>query len=143
MRNSFSNRTIDEFQTDEERKPYDWGQHEHVGDIGSKEAQHLVHVAGSPELAKQAIDAIGSQQLMPLALKDELARDLGYPHYRQMMEQTEMVPLPTGSHMFLTTDSDGLWVAWSDKPFYDLQRFASRNEALSFLQMPNSLSIDS
>lgn len=66
--------------------------------------------------------------------KEELAHDLGYKSARHMMEQTEIVALPTGSYMHLTIDSDGFWVAWNDKPNYDLQRFNSRLHALTSIR---------
>jgi hypothetical protein len=74
------------------------------------------------------------QTKMPAAVREELARDLGYETAREMMEQTEIVPLPSGAYMHLTTDSDGYWVAWNDRPFYDIQRFSTRRGALSALR---------
>jgi hypothetical protein len=74
------------------------------------------------------------QSVVTSAAKDELARDLGYLSIRQMMEQTEIVPLPSGLFVYLTTDADGYWVAWSDQPFYDIRRFKSRQAALSELR---------
>jgi len=106
-----------------------------VAETVNQEARHLVQMAGSPELAKQAIDSVeDSNHTMPMAAKEELARDLGYPNSRVMLEQTEIVNLPSGSFVYLTTDSDGFWVAWSDKPYYDLQRFESRQQALTSLR---------
>jgi hypothetical protein len=135
MSKSLPNRTIEEFKSDEEGTQESWTQHEHVAEPVSKEAQHLMRLAGSAELAKQAIDAVDSgENYIPSAAREELARDLGYQNVGQMMEQTEIVPLPTGSFVHLTTDSDGYWVAWTEKPFYDIQRFASRQQAISALQ---------
>ena len=71
---------------------------------------------------------------LPTAAKEELARDLGYSTAREMMEQTEVVPLAAGGYAFLTTDSDNYWVAWEDKLFYNLQRFDSRQAALTTLR---------
>lgn len=135
MNSSLPNRKIDDLPSADEKIARDWSEHEHVADAVSKEAQHLVRIAGSTELAKQAIDAVQDNNAsMPAAAKEELARDLGYSDVGNMMEQTEIVALPTGSFMHLTADSDGFWVAWSDKPYYDFQRFESRQQALTSLR---------
>ena len=110
-------------------------EHGHIAAIVNKEARHLIQLAGSPELAKRAIDVISeSEERMRSAMNEELAKDLGYLSVSQMMKQTEVISLPNGSHVHLTTDSDGFWVAWSDKPYYDFQRFESRKQALSSLR---------
>jgi hypothetical protein len=69
---------------------------------------------------------------------EELARDMGYRSIRQMMEQTEVVPLPSGEYVHLTTDSDGYWVAWSIRQFGDIRRFDSRQSALIELRGSDS-----
>jgi hypothetical protein len=133
MQNSQPNRTIDEFESIDQQV-HAWEHREQMADVMNKEARHLVRMAGSLELAKQAIDAVQREQAMPAAAKQELAHDLGYTSVRQMMEQTELVQLPTGAYTNLTTDSDGYWVAWNDKPYYDIQRFESRQSALLTLR---------
>lgn len=65
--------------------------------------------------------------------QEQLASQLGYQSARQMMEQTEIVLLPSGCFTYLTTDSDGYWVAWNDWPEHDIQRFESRHSALTSL----------
>lgn len=65
--------------------------------------------------------------------QEQLAKELGYQSARQMMEQTEIVLLPSGCFTYLTTDCDGYWVAWNDWPEYDIQRFDSRHSALTTL----------
>jgi hypothetical protein len=70
------------------------------------------------------------QRIGFIAVRDELVRDLGYQSICHMMEQTELVPLPSGGYVYLTTDSDGYWVAWSDQQWRDIQRFESRQAAL-------------
>ncbi len=123
---------IGDFTRSEESNPEAWTAHEHVADSVNKEAQHLVRMAESVALAKQALGAV--EETMSTAAQQELAQDLGYVSVRLMLEQTEVVALPNGSFMHLTTDADGYWVAWNDKPFYDIQRFASRQQALAALQ---------
>ena len=132
MKCSQPNLRIGDFTCSEDSNPEVWTVHEHVADPVSKEAQHLVRLAGSVALAKQALDAV--QETMSTAAQQELAQDLGYASVPLMLEQTELVALPNGSFMHLTTDTDGYWVAWNNKPFYDIQRFASRQQALTTLQ---------
>jgi hypothetical protein len=79
-------------------------------------------------------EAVDQGHAMSTAAKEELAHDLGYLNARQMMEQTEIVPTSSGAYTHLTTDSDGYWVAWNDKPFYDVRRFVSRQSALKALR---------
>jgi hypothetical protein len=134
MNNSYPNRRINEFPN-EQQLSHNCGELEYIADVLSKEAMNLVREAGSAEIAKQAIKtAQYARESLPAAAKEELAHDLGYKSTRRMMEQTEIVALPTGSYMHLTIDSDGFWVAWNDKPNYDLQRFNSRQHALTSLR---------
>ncbi len=133
MKNSYTDQLINEFPA-EKNAAYWWGEHEHSAKAESEEPMHLIRVSGSAEIAKQAIEADQyARESLPTAAKEELAHDLGYKSARHMMEQTEIVALPTGSYMHLTIDSDGFWVAWNDKPNYDLQRFNSRQHALTSL----------
>jgi hypothetical protein len=74
-----------------------------------------------------------------IAFEDELAKDLGYQSACQMMEQTEVVPLPSGAYVHLTTDSDGYWVAWRERAHYDIRRFDSRDAALAELRRSENL----
>ncbi len=132
MKCSQPNLKIGDFTFSEESNSEAWTTHDHVANSVNKEAQHLVRLAGSVTLAKQALDAV--EVTMSTAAQQELAQDLGYASVPLMLEQTEIVALPNGSFVHLTTDSDGYWVAWNDKPFYDIQRFASRQQALTALQ---------
>lgn len=134
MKNSYPNRKMDEFPP-EKLGSNTLNKHEHIAEATKKESLHLVRMTGSVELTKPAIDLFHSMHdFLPAQTKESLAHNLGYRNARQMMEQTEIVVLPTGAYTHLTIDSDGFWVAWNDKPYYDLQRFSSRQHALTSLR---------
>lgn len=131
MKNSYPNRKIDEL----ERGSNNGNMHEHIAAVANKETLHLVRTTGCVVLTKHAIDLFnGVHDFLPVPTKETLAHNLGYKSTRQMMEQTEIVILPTGAYMHLTIDSDGFWVAWNDKPYYGMQRFSSRQHALTSLR---------
>lgn len=109
----------------------EWVRHEHVADPVNKEALRLVKMAGTPELAKQAIDAL--QETIP-ADREGLAREIGFPNVTAMMEHTEILPLPSGSFTHLTKVPEGGVVAWGEKSQDVVKRFESRQQAIAALQ---------
>jgi hypothetical protein len=50
--------------------------------------------------------------LSPLT-KLQLARQLGYGSFDQMLEASRMITLPDGSSWWLTADRYGAWAAWN------------------------------
>ena len=123
MRRSQPNRMMDEFAIQEQV----------IGKC-ARNQQGMDSVNDEALQLGRFAEAEGESRLTTNRAKEDLAHNLGYPTARQMMEQTEIVLLPSGTYMHLTTDSDGYWVAWSDKPFFDIQRFESRQAALVALR---------
>ena len=55
-----------------------WQEHEHVAPPVQNQAQKLLDEAGSPELAKHAVDAAAKTQPLPASAHDQFARQLGF-----------------------------------------------------------------
>jgi hypothetical protein len=104
----------------------EWTQHEHVADSAKIEAQKLVDTTGSPELAKQAIDAAVSAAPKD---KDELALRLGFVSYLDLFEASMLVRSASGESYYVTCDHGGRWLVWSERILDSGKRFATREDA--------------
>jgi hypothetical protein len=104
----------------------EWTQHEHVADRAKIEAQRLVDAVGTPELAKQAVDAATSD---PATNKEELATKLGFVSYLEMFEASMAVRNLSGQSYFVTCDREGKWLVWNERMLDNGKRFATREDA--------------
>ena len=104
-----------------------WPAHEHVASPVQIQAQKLLKEAGSPELAKHAVDeatqpATGSPQ-------DEFARNLGFASYLSLFEDSKRLAAGQGKQWFVTAIRNGQWILWNDKDLALFGTFDSREEA--------------
>lgn len=127
MCRSRPNRTMDEFDASTAQSD-DWPESDRPYELSEWGSRHQ-----GGNVSQQALDA-AHDLAGTSAVVEELAHDLGYHDSRLMMEQTEIVVLPGGTYIYLTTDIDGYWVAWSTMQHFVIQRFKSRSAALKALQ---------
>jgi hypothetical protein len=117
--------------TRQESTSAQWRDHEHVTEQAQLQAQKLVDEAGTPELAKQAVDAAQQRQALPPKNKDELARRLGYVSFLALFEASMPVATGKGKHWCVTPLEKGRWVAWNDEDLEPREEFDSLEEALA------------
>jgi hypothetical protein len=109
-----------------------WSGHEHVAAPIQLEAQKLLDQAGSPDLAKQAIDAVAEAQALN-SPRDELARHAGFPSWSAL--EASSVPLSgaDGNCWFVTPLADERWIAWNIQSFQFTQQFAALEDLYRYL----------
>lgn len=107
-------------------------QPQHVSDSVELQAQKLIEQTGTPELAKQAIEAAQQPDLPPVS-KDELATRLGYTSFLELFEASTPVAARDGTTWYLTPGVQGNWLVWSDADFTLGPTFPSKSEAEAFL----------
>jgi hypothetical protein len=106
------------------RKPSDaetWREHEHVSTPVENQAQRLVDEAGSPELAKQAVDSLGAfsgskatAQSLATSAHDQFARELGFASYLSLFEASTPIKSAAGRQWFTTALRNDQWIVWND-----------------------------
>ena len=88
-------------------------EHEHVTPPMKAQAEKLLEEAGTPALARQAVDSLAEPQ--PAAAdKDEFARRLGFASYLDLFEASTRAASAGGRNWFITALRGGRWVVWND-----------------------------
>jgi hypothetical protein len=91
----------------------EWTNHEHVAPAVQTQAQKLVESAGSPGLAKQAIDATSSGRDQLASRKDNFARHWGFQSYLDLFEASTLIRTAAGQNWRLSAVSGG-WIVWNE-----------------------------
>jgi hypothetical protein len=112
-----------------------WTQHEHVSPPLQAHAQQLVDEAGSPELARQAVNAAEHHPPARASSQDEFARRWGFRSYLELFEGSTLVRSAGGKSWRVTSVSGGGWIAWNETDLTAERTFATREEAVS--QVPS------
>jgi hypothetical protein len=115
----------------------DWHEHEHSAPAIELEAQQLIDHAGSPDLAKQAIDAANHHHVEAAGPADELARELGFGSRIELLAASSSLTLQDGTPWWVTAVEEKGWVVWNEQALAAVQQFASL-EALNHYLSENS-----
>lgn len=108
-----------------------WSVQEHIAVPVQVQAEKLLDEAGTPGLAKQAVE-VAAQQRMPIpASYDEFARQNGFNSYLELFEASAPIVAIDGQKWLLTAVSGGEWITWKEQDFTALRRFHSRDEAIA------------
>ena len=91
-----------------------WAQHEHVAAPVDAEAHRLVSVAGSRELAKQAVDSAAEADRTPQPVRslDELARHIGFAGRGDLLAASKALNSPNGNLWWATAVPGNRWIVW-------------------------------
>ena len=117
-----------DFRTSSSLSNRDWQDHKHVTPPMKAQAERLLPEAGTPELAKHAVDSLAEPQ--PAAAdKDEFARRLGFASYLDLFEASTRATSDGGRNWFITALRGGSWIAWNDADLIASDTFPSAAEA--------------
>ena len=102
---------------------------EHIATPVQIEAQKLLEEAGSPELAKHAVDvaAIGRGEGSP---QDQFARRLGFASYLSLFEDSSLLFAEPAKQWFVTAIRNGEWILWDDVDLAVKGTYATKDAAL-------------
>src|SRR5262245_31821321 len=79
------------------------------------EAQKLLHDAGSPQLAKHAIDAAARRETLPDFRQDTLAQKLGFKSREEMLSASKPITATDGTVWWAThSPKDKQWYLWNE-----------------------------
>lgn len=107
----------------------EWKEHEHVTPPLKAHAEQLVSEAGSPELAKHAVDSVAAASPQPAADKDAFARRAGFTSYLDLFEASTRAGSINGKNWFVTALPGRGWIIWNDVELVASDRFNSLEEA--------------
>jgi hypothetical protein len=113
-----------------------WSSHEHVADSVVAEAQKLVNLAGSVELAKESLKA--TLEPLPQAQQVGLAKQFGYDTFEELLAASTVISLADKSIWCVTTDRSGRWAVWNLYAIDEIRRFDSRTDALASIVTDNA-----
>ena len=109
--------------------PETWQEHEHVVPPVQIQAQTLLDEAGSPNLARHAVDAAAQTQPLPASAHDEFARQLGFASYLSLFEASTPLRSAIGKQWFVTALRSDLWVVWNDSDLMTAGTYPTREAA--------------
>jgi hypothetical protein len=94
------------------------------------EAQKLLHDAGSPQLAKHAIDTAARRETIPDFRQDTLAHKLGFKSREEMLSASKPITATDGTVWWAThSPRDSRWSLWSEETVDTANTFGSLEEA--------------
>ena len=118
---------VERFEPHGETGSQQWPSHEHEASPAQIQAQKLLEQAGSPELAKHAVDAAaGGGEGSP---QDQFARELGFASYLSLFEDSSLILADADRQWFVTAIRNGEWVLWNDSDLKVAGTYQSRAAA--------------
>lgn len=109
-----------------------WEQHEHLSAQLEIDALRLLADAGTPELAKFAIDTVEQQQHDQL--RNEFAQALGFGTYSELLAASTGIATNDDKVWFITALADGQWIGWNFVEIREEARYATREEAVAHVE---------
>jgi hypothetical protein len=112
-----------------------WREHEHVAGSVQNEAQKLIDEAGSPALAKKAVDSAARDHAerpaseASASSKDHFARNHGFKSYLDLFEASTTMAQCDGKNWFVTALPGGKWIMWNDRDLDTHRSFDTFEEA--------------
>jgi len=93
------------------------------------QAQKLLHEAGSPKLAKHAVDSAAHRETIPDFCQDMLAQRLGFKSRADLLAASTPITAVDGTPWWATALDEHRWTVWSDDDMTTAKNFASLEEA--------------
>jgi hypothetical protein len=93
------------------------------------QAQKLLHEAGSPKLAKHAVDSAAHRETIPDFCQDMLAQRLGFKSRADLLAASTPITAVDGTPWWATVLDEHRWTVWSDDDMTTAKSFDSLEEA--------------
>jgi len=114
----------------EPKSSADWQQHEHVTAPLQAQAQKLLEEAGSPELAKHAVDE-AARQHTEQAGPEKLVQEWGFGSWDELITLSTNLIAPDGASWWITPHHHQGWMLWNHNEWQAHKLFGSFEEARS------------
>ena len=100
---------------DSQRPTEAWSQHEHIAPPVQSQAQQLLNEAGSPELARQALEEAARAQERGPSYLGGLAERWGFSSRHELLAASISIPSSQGELWWLTPIASQGWIAWTER----------------------------
>jgi hypothetical protein len=110
----------------------EWNAHEHIAPAVELEAQRLIDKAGSPDLAKQAVDA-ASQHLAETSAPDQFVEQCGFSSRSELLASSSQLIAPDGTPWWVTNVRTDTWIVWNEQNPTTAQQFSSLEAVHGFV----------
>lgn len=111
----------------------DWQQHEHVSVPTQAQAQKLLDEAGSPEIAKHAVDEAAKERsegpTREEERKKEIVRESGFASWEMVKALSTILVASDGLTWWITPHRQTGWMLWNQHDAQAPKLFASLEEA--------------
>lgn len=107
-----------------------------------QDAQKLIHQAGSPALAKQAVDRAAERESVPDFRQDLFAQRWGFASRQELLAASRPASAADGQSWWTTALGEGRWIAWCNDNLAADETFPSETAAQEWIERQPSLSDD-
>lgn len=108
-------KTSNQDQLQSNRPTAAWSGHEHIAPPVQSQAQQLLDKAGSPELARHALEEAAREQAGGKSYIDGLAERWGYASRHELLAASISITSSQGELWWLTPVGAKGWVAWTER----------------------------
>jgi hypothetical protein len=95
------------------------------------QAQTLIHQAGSPQLAKNAVDGAAERETIPDFREDQFSQRFGFASRRELLAASTPLTAADGTPWWTTAIADNRWIVWNQQDMSALKTYSSLQEARS------------
>ena len=96
-----------------------------------RQAQTLIHQAGSAELAKDAVDGAARRELIPDFREDLLGQRFGFASRPELLAASTLLTAADGTPWWTTAISGNRWIVWNQQDMSASKTYATLQEARS------------
>jgi len=100
------------------------------------QAQSLIHHAGSPALAKNAVDGAAQCELIPDFREDQFGRRFGFASRPELLAASTPLTAADGTPWWATAIADNRWIVWNQNEMSASKTYTSLQEARSSIYPP-------
>jgi hypothetical protein len=93
------------------------------------QAQTLIHQAGSPALAKDAVDGAAEREAIPDFREDHFGRRFGFASRPELLAASTPLVAADGTPWWTTVIAGNRWIVWNQQDMSVSKTYATLQEA--------------
>ena len=102
------------------------------------DAQKLIHQAGSPSLAKEAVDQAAERECVPDFRQDLFAQRFGFAARREMLAASKPLAGNSGQSWWATAVAGQKWIVWAEGDMSAEDKFPTLEAAQAWVEHRDS-----
>ena len=95
------------------------------------QAQALIHQAGSPVLAKEAVDGAAERELIPDFREDVFGQRFGFASRAELLAASTPLTAADGTPWWTTVIDGNRWIVWNQHDMSASKTYSTLQEAIS------------